>query len=703
MLFRDSAALSRLWGTVSPPRMLGDPVRFGVGKVSIPTSAGDFTVSLHHFGARMRLGGPRAVDYGLVQSPPAEDVVSVADADDRLVIESAAHKIVLDKASLSFSFFHRGREILRSATDGHFVRAQRLPPFARDPQGWYVHLNLSSDENIYGLGEKWGKLNKRGQLISSYNHDALGVNAEASYKNAPFCWSTNGWGAFVHTPAPVTHGVGFSPWSQRSYGVFVEDHCLDLFVFSGDDGATIIRHYTELTGRAPTPPDWSLGVIISKAFYRDADEVLETAREIRRRGMPCDTITLDGRAWQDTQTRFSFDWDATRYPDPKRVLAALKSMDFKICLWEYPLISVNNPLFDTFSEKGWLLRDARTGGTYEYEWDTEPFGDVLTPLPNSGIVDFTHPDAYAYWRDRHADLFSIGVDMIKADFGEQVTDDTLSHNGETGRRLHNVYAFLYNRCVYEAARKYAKNGAFLFSRASWTGCQRFPSQWGGDPQADWEGLAASLRGGLSWGMTGAPFYATDVGGFYGDQRDPKLYVRWLQAAVFSAHIRLHGIGDREPWSYGPTAEAAATEALLLRYQLLPYLKKVLRQSHETGLPAQRAMALACPDEPEAWSFDEQFFLGDDLLVAPCVRSDDTVRVYLPEGRWRRFPTGEPVEGGRVRRLTLALNEMALFVREGSELPMGPARRFVEHDADLDATAHVWRADDVRLVHFGEGP
>ena len=701
MPFRESTAPVQNWGDVSPPRIAGQPARSGAGLVSIPTSAGDLTVSLHHFGARIRLGAPRAIDYGLVRPIPAEDVVSVADDDAELTIESATHRIVLDKASLSFAFFHNGREVLRSATDGHFVRAQRLPPFAEDEQGWYVHLNLSSEESIYGLGEKWGKLNKRGQLISSYNHDALGVNAEASYKNAPFCWSTSGWGVFVHTPAPVTHGVGFAPWSQRSYGIFAEDPCLDLFLFAGETGADIIGYYTELTGRTPAPPDWSLGVIISKAYYRDADELLSTAREIRRRGMPCDTITLDGRAWQDTETRFSFDWDATRYPDPASVLAELKSMDFKICLWEYPLISVKNPLFRELAEKGWLLKDRRTGKAYEYEWDREPFGDVLTPLPNSGLLDFTHPDAYAYWRDRHEELFSIGVDMIKADFGEQAPDDAVAHNGETGRALHNVYAFLYNQCVYEAAERYSKSGAFLFSRSSWTGCQRFPSQWGGDPQADWEGLAASLRGGLSWGMTGAPFYATDVGGFYGDRRDPKLYVRWLQAAVFSAHMRLHGIGDREPWSYGPTAEAAATEALNLRYQLLPYLKKVVRQAHETGLPAQRAMALACPDEPESWSFEEQFFIGDDLLAAPCVRSDDMVRVYVPDGQWRRFPNGQPIEGGRVHTLSLALDEMAVFVREGTEIPLGAARRFIEDGADIEKAEHVWEAGDIRLVHFRE--
>ncbi len=149
--------------------------------------------------------------------------------------------------------------------------------------------------------------------------DALGVNGERAYKNAPFAWSPgapgrSGWGCFVHTPATVTHAVGFALWSQRTYGIVVEDEGLDLFILAGEDGAAILKSYTDLTGRAPTPPYWSLGAILSKAYYRTADEILAAAREVRRRGMPCDTITFDGRAWQDTDTRFHFFFDPKRYP-----------------------------------------------------------------------------------------------------------------------------------------------------------------------------------------------------------------------------------------------------------------------------------------------------------------------------------------------------------------------------------------------------
>lgn len=675
------------WSEHAPSPATGAPV-IEDGVVQLATALGPMRISLHDFGARIGFGA-RKNDYGLLLAEPAPAPPRLAQNDGSIVIDGAGCTLSIDAETLAFTLSKGGRPVQRSASDGHFVRKLRLPPFARAEGGWLAHFELESGERVYGLGEKWGPLDKRGQLIRSWNSDALGVNAEISYKNAPFAWSPSGWGVFVHTPAPVTHGVGFAPWSQRAYGVHVEDEALDVFLFAGADGADVIRQYTALTGRAPVPPRWSLGVILSKAYYRTAEEILAVAREVRARKMPCDVITFDGRAWQDTDTRFAFEWDPARYPDPARVVGELKALGFKVCVWEYPLVSTKNPLFDEMARKGWLLKDARTGEPWRYEWESEAWGPVLTPLPTSGLVDFTHPDAYAFWRDRHKDLFDIGVDMIKADFGEQVLGGMVASNGETGRALHNVYAFLYNKCVYEAAARYCKSGPFLFSRAAWTGSQRFPSQWGGDPQADFEGLAASLRGGLSWGMTGAPYYATDIGGFYGDTRDPLLYVRWAQAAVFSAHMRLHGIGAREPWSYGPEAETAAMKALRLRYRLLPYIERATADAAETGLPVQRAMALACPGEPEAWAFEEQFFFGDDLLVAPCVRADNRVQVYLPRGEWRRFPDGARFEGGRSHSLTLALDELAVFARAGARIPLGPEAETT--DAAAPSAPEYWSA------------
>jgi alpha-D-xyloside xylohydrolase len=639
------------------------------------TSAGPLRISFCSAGVRLRLGGD-VTDYGIVCGDVTPMPMTLVHDGALIRLTCGDMELLLHAAPFSFSFRKAGRLIQSSPTDAHFVRQFRLPPFARMGEGWFVSLELDHETSVYGLGEKWGRLDKRGQILRSYNQDALGVNAEHSYKNTPFAWSPDGWSVFAHTAAPVTHGVGYAPWSQRAYGLWVEQGPLDLFIFAGDTGADHLKHYTDLTGRAAAPPLWSLGVILSKAYYKDADEILSVAREVRARKMPCDVITFDGRAWQDTDTRFAFEWCPKRYPDPKPVIDALKAMDFKICVWEYPLISVNNKLFNDLAEKGWLIKDARTGEAYRYSWDLEPFGPVLTPLPESGLLDFTHPDAFAFWRDKHKDLYDLGVDMIKPDFGEQIDQNMIAYNGAQGDALHNIYALLYNRCVYEAAEKFSKSGAFLFSRAAWAGQQKYPGQWGGDPQADWGGLAASIRGSLSWGMSGGPFFATDIGGFYRDQRDPVLYVRWLQMAIFAAHIRLHGIGRREPWSYGETAEKPAMAALRLRYQLIPYLQKCIDQSCATGLPVQRAMALAFPNERPAWGYEHQFMLGDDLLVVPCLNARGDVAFYLPQGQWQHLLTGDVLEGGRTHAVTLALDSMAVYFRVGTPVELGPVAEHI---------------------------
>jgi len=688
------------WNHIPAIKLIAKPTLKNQNTILLKTSFADFHLQILSHGIRLRTVNQRELNYGLLVSEPEVVTVTAEISESKSLFLSQNYKLVLQHYPFSFQLLDlKDVPLASSANDGHFVRQHRIPPLAKTDQGWLVSFALKSNEAVYGLGEKWGALNKRGQLIRSYNHDALGVNAEISYKNTPFAWSPEGWGLLVHTPSVVTHAVGYSHWSQRSYSVLIEDIDLDLFIFAEPNknkniAATMLKHYADLTGFAPTPPVWSTGVILSKAYYKDADEIISVAKEVRKRKMPCDVITFDGRAWQDTDTRFAFEWCRKRYPDPSSVIKQLKDLDFKICVWEYPLISVKHPWFKEFADKGWLLKDKRTGLAYEYYWDRQAFGKVLTPLPNSGIVDFTHPDAYAFWRDAHKPLFDQGIDMIKADFGEQLDDDNmLAHNGESGHSLHNVYAHLYNRCVFEACEKFSSSGAFIFSRSAWIGSQRFNSQWGGDPQADWEGMLANIRGGLSWGLSGAPFYATDVGGFYKDTRDDALYVRWAQAAVFSAHYRLHGIGEREPWSYSKDAENAVTKALNLRYRLQAYLQNAIQQACTQALPVQRPMVLAFPHEKQAWAFENQFMFGDDILVAPCFNPEGKVEFYLPKGDWLRFDieksTHKSYTGGQVHHELLALDEIAVFVRRGAQIALNAQVEFTEQLGKDIQTTEMW--------------
>lgn len=672
------------------------------GGASFATSTGDLMeVSSYGPGIfRVRIGPQTRPDYGILagRSKPC----TVAAPPSGLTTFGAGDATLeIGGGPLRLRLLWKGRSVLGSITDQHFRGYSRLPTFGRIRQGgeWTAALALASGEAVYGLGEKFGPLDKRGQLIHSQVEDALGVNTGLAYKNTPFAWSPGrgdgAWGVFVHTPGRVAHGVGHPDWSHRSYAMVVDDEALDLFLFAADDPAGILDLYTQLTGRAPEVPRWSLGLWVSRAYYRTPEEAIDVAQKLRERKIPCDVITLDGRAAWKVETRFNFKWDPERFPDPKASLAALKALDFRVCVWEYPYVSIHDPLFAELFARDFLLRNDH-GDPYVFSWDTSPgttpFGNVLTPLPPSGILDFTNPAAYAWWRDAHERLFADGVDVVKSDFGEQVPEDAVAHNGDRGRRLHNVYPLLYNRCVFEATRKFGPpgNGApMVWSRAAWSGQQRYPMGWGGDPQSDWEGLAASIRGGLSWGMSGNPYHSSDIGGFYGaEQPSAELFVRWLQATVFSSHIRVHGIGEREPWAFGPEAEGIARKWLAFRYRLIPYLEHVIRVATQTGLPVMRAMPLAFPGNALLRNYETQFMCGDALLVAPVLRAGGEVEIALPPGGWYDLNSRKRHAGRQVLRYRAALDQFPVFGREGHVLPLG---RAVQHTGAIDAAQPLEQA------------
>jgi len=671
-------------------------------KVLFTTDAGTLELSFWDEDiVRLRLGDKEVNQYPIIVGEPAGKSIDYTCEKGIHTIRCGKGLVQLDPGApegeqqavpFSITFSHDGKTVVQPSPDGHFVRKFRIPPFAKVDNGWFFSVALQPGAPIYGFGEKYGSLNKRGQKLVNWAEDALGVNAEICYKNAPFCWTPtgsqdeagrHGYGVFIHTTARVSHGAGYPQWSNWSYSALVEDDVLDLFFIAGETPAQIIKRYTDITGRTKDVPLWSLGNWISRAYYKTYEEAEEVARTIRERQIPCDVYTLDGRAWQDTDTRFYFDWDETRYPEPQKFIQVMRELDMKLCVWEYPICSTTHPKFDEFDQKGWFLKD-QEGKTYRYEFDLSPFGKVLTPLPPSGLLDFTVPEAARWWYDQHRALHELGVDVFKVDFGEQTPEDAYASNGDSGIKCHNAIPLLYNQTCYQASEDHYGQG-FVWARCGWAGSQRFPMQWGGDPQASWNGLAGSIIGGLSWGMSGVPFYSHDIGGFYGGPPDNELYVRWLQAGVLGPFCRIHGIGPREPWYYGDEAEAIVKEWLAIRYRLLPYLERQVKEAAESGLPVMRGMSLSYPNDRQSWAFELQYMLGDHLLVAPVVQPGGHATVYLPEGGWFDFFTGERHAGGRTIDVQSPLNRIPVFVREGAVLAEGPA---VQHTGELNSDNRI---------------
>jgi alpha-D-xyloside xylohydrolase len=653
------------------------------------------------------------VDYGLLIGEPQEVSCDIQSLENRVILTAGRIDCNITLSPFSFQIMKDGCVLIESIDDCSMEGPTRFYAFAANEEAvWQVSMALKSSEPVYGLGEKFGRLNHRGELITNWNFDALGINAERSYKNNPFAWSPRGWGVFIHTPGRVKHAVGYSPWSHRSYVLQVEDTNLDFFLFTQPTPAEIIDEYTNLTGKSPALPEWSYGIWLARAFYTTADDLLNAVKGMRDRHIPLDVIVLDGRAWHKPNTRFDFSWDPDRYPDPAGFIQQLRDLNVRLCLWEYPYISIRNPLFAELANRGFLLKTTQ-GSPYIHTWLPEPISCMLPQLSPSGIIDLTNPEAYEWYRDQHKPLFEIGVAVMKTDFGESIPEHVRAYNGDSGKRLHNVYALLYNRCVYEATQRYGNGEALVWGRAGWTGSQRFPMGWGGDPQSDWEGLAASIRGALSWGMSGVPFYAHDIGGWYGTLKDPELFVRWTQAGVLSSHTRFHGIGPREPWIFGTEIEKIIKKWVDFRYRLIPYLRLCEQEASQTGLPVMRAMPLAFPDDKAAWAFEEQYMLGPSVLVAPIIQPGGSVEVYLPNGNWYDLNTGEALTGGKVILYEgVPLDKCPIFGREGGWMNLGPIVQHTGQLEDENREQEVWvfgkpdpsiglQSDNIRIENKGD--
>lgn len=675
-----------------------DRLRFAgtkAGTARFGTNAGTLEISAPGKDIlRLRIQRGDVADYGILVDPAGlerqAEIAGLQVRDgDTIRLNAGLLDLIFEQDPLRLIIHRRGELVLTSTNDRTISGSLRLYPLAASKQQWIVSFALQSGESVYGLGEKFGRLDKRGQLVESWNRDATGVNAELSYKNIPFAWSPLGWGVFVHTAARVTHGVGYPSWSHRSYVVKLDDPTLDLFLIFADSPAEMLEKYTGLTGRTELPPRWSYGAWMSRAFYQSANEIMGVARQLRGRRIPCDVLTLDGRAWHKSETRFDFTWDTERYPNPAGFVQGLRDLNFRLCLWEYSYLSTLNTLYAELAAKKFFLQTPE-GETYVHRWLPPPNDRLIPHLQPSGLLDFTNPEAFAWFRDMHRDLFEMGVSVMKTDYGEAVPEDVIGDNGDTGKRLHNIYSLLYNRCTFEASQMYGDREGIVWGRSSWAGGQRYPVQWGGDPQGDWEGLAASIRGGLSWGMSGGAFYAHDIGGFYGLQQgsdllgkgmpDPELYIRWAQAGIMASHTRFHGTTPREPWYYGDQAEDIIRNWLGWRYRLIPYLQGSALEAQKSGIPVMRSMALAFPEERLAWQFEQQYMLGGSLLVVPVLQPGGKTSFYLPSGRWFDIWQQAWVDGPDIFEWQVPLEYIPVFGREGCLLPLGPA---VQHTGELE--------------------
>jgi alpha-D-xyloside xylohydrolase len=510
-------------------------------------------------------------------------------------------------------------------------------------------FTLSPGEKIFGCGESFTGLDKRGQKIVLWTDDANGIQNQGLYKPIPFFMSNRGYGMFLHTSSPITCDFGNSFSGINS--LMLGDDELDLFVFLGSP-REILDEYTQLTGKSPLPPLWSFGLWMSRCTYSSEPQVRDVAAKLRENKIPCDVIHLD-TGWFETDWRCDYQFSTSRFKDPQKMIADLKNDGFHISLWQLPYFVPKNTLFNELVEKNLVVRDAK--GNLPYE---------------DAVLDFSNPKTVEWYQDKLAHLLKMGVGAIKVDFGEAAPENGIYASGRTGFYEHNLYPLRYNQAVADITKKTTGEN-IIWARSAWAGSQRYPIHWGGDAESTDQGMAAELRGGLSFGLSGFSFWSHDVGGFTANSvtnMDKNLFARWLAFGMLSSHSRCHGIAPKEPWNYGDAFMDDFRRIDELKYKLMPYVYAQAKDSSEHGLPMVRALFIEYPDDPGSWLVEDEYLFGSSILVAPLFHENATARdVYLPPGTWIDYQTGKAWDGGW-QHIEAGPLPVVMLVRDGTVLP-----------------------------------
>jgi alpha-glucosidase/alpha-D-xyloside xylohydrolase len=633
----------------------GRPVQLNISAVSSQT----LRVSL--LAVEENHAQPVEADSVIVRPTPPKPILQTRSVAEKQNLRWNSHRVIVS-----------GNPLAVAIENGHGKQVQK---FEFEPQRPELRFLIGSLP-LSGMGEGGPQYDRRGHEYTmrngQYNPDQ---RIEGGRMPIPWILSPEGWGLFIHSPYGITNLTGsegrFSAPQSPALPV-------DLFVIIATEPSTILREYAELTGYPHLPPLWSLGYQQSHRTLESREEVMSEAREFRARRLPCDTMIYLGTGfcpsgWNTGHGSFQFNEKV--FPDPARMIDELHREHFHVVLHlTQPPSKLNGQVTDT--------------------------GPA-----NAGVDNAAH-----YW-STHLDVFRLGVDGWWPDEG-----DGLSPSSRLAR----------DRMYWEGPCKDRPNvRPFALNRNGYAGIQRYGWLWTGDVNSDWRALAAQVPVGINTGLTGMPYWGTDTGGFIPTREfTGELYVRWFQFSTFCPLFRSHGrtwklhlpwgwnTGDYGPVEvdpaqmtdksnlHNPDVEPICRKYLDLRYQLLPYLYSVARESHDTGLPIMRATWLHYPADPDAMTCGDQYLWGRDILVAPVLQPAASSRnLYLPSGAWYDFWTGERIAGGRRIDRAVDLQTLPLYVRAGTILPFGPVKQYVDAEPDGPLIVRIYPGADGHFVLY----
>lgn len=602
-----------------------------------------------------------------------------SENDDEITVKSGKTKLVIGKKTpCSFAYYYESRKL----TEIGRRYGTSMLSYVTTPEGNFMRGQLQVDvgEKIYGFGERFTPFIRNGQVVDCWNEDG-GTSTEISYKNIPFYISNRNYGVFVNESGPVSFEVCSESVMKVQFSIPGER--LDFIVIGAPDRKGVLSRYTALTGRPALPPAWTFGLWLTSSFTTSYDEetVTRFVNGMAERDIPLSVFHFDCY-WMKENEWCGFEWDKEVFPDVEGMLERMHKKGLKICVWINPYLGQKSAIFDEAAEKGYLLR--KPNGDI-WQWDLWQAG--------LGVVDFTNPDATQWYKNHLRRLMKQGVDCFKTDFGERIPTDVVYYDGSDPEWMHNYYAYLYNKVVFEVIQEVkGEKEACVFARSATVGGQKFPVHWGGDCDSTYVSMSESLRGGLSLCLSGFGFWSHDIGGFEGTA-PADVYKRWLAFGLLSSHSRLHGSDSyRVPWLFGDEAVDVCRHFTKLKNRLMPYLYAHAVEAHETGVPMMRAMMLEF-EELGCEDCDRQYMLGDSILVAPVMSKEGTVDYYLPSGKWAHLLTNDTVEGGLWCRDTYNFFSLPVFVRENTILPVGACDDKTDYSYTENLTLRIYNLAD----------
>lgn len=619
-------------------------------------------------------------DSATVRTNTLQATLSVATGESRLHLRvtRADGSVVLDGATIALS--DAGRPKWESA--------------------------LVSDALVYGGGERTGPLNKRGRSITLWTTDPLPNHSDETdmmYQSASFLTSLvdgKAHGVYFDVNERAVADIGKSQPDTLRYTPESTD--LVAYIFAGPTLADVLRQYTSLTGRMPALPRWAFGYHQSRWSYMSTDEVLSIASQFRAQAIPCDAIYLD-IDYMDSYRVFT--WNSDRFADPAAMIQSLRELHMRLVTIIDPGVKVD-PAYSVYQQgvaNGYFARTA----------DGAPFVGWVWP-GQSCWADFARSDVRSWWGDQHRALVEAGVAGIWNDMNEPAQagmfappDVAIPHGGTlpddvlhgpaddtiTHAQFHNAYGLEMVRATFEGLQRLRPDERpFVLTRSATAGSQRYAIVWNGDSASSWDNLRLAIPLNLGVGLSGFPVTGGDIGGFW-QSTTAELLVRWTQLGALLPFCRNHsalGTAHQEPWAFGDPYTQLCRAALELRYQLLPYLLTLAHEATVNGSPMVRPLAWIAPTHASSLACDDEFLLGDALLVAPVQEEGATSReALLPPGEWCDWASGDVYAGDQRLTIPVTLETLPLYVRAGTILPLAAIAQSTDGMTEQPLALHVY--------------